>query len=595
MTNIGSINWGTVWSIVSNWAIPSWQVIFSFWDFTIITDCSNASSSNYLVRSLNARNDPSTKNIIENSNVFEGIDFISEKYGPKSIKLECYMQQVNWKSYNDMIIEIKDAFAEIKGICQYFYRWELMELECVKEWPIEFDLKSAFKTFTVNLVWVPFFSSKSLYTANWSISESSWLITMNNNSNRIHPEIEIEVTWWTAAWLAIWETSWQIRYVRCWQKWSEVSTSNIWVEIKAIEKNTWINKAAWIIPTHNISSPSWLAERVTDEIITNTVWFWKSSANALQYVQIDLWWTYDIEKLQVWHYYADNRIFKEVKFQVSVDWINWIDVFDSEVEGRYKERDTWKTVYLEENISTSRWKLVVDEEVTDGDVIYMNFLTWDVKKNWWDVNIFGTMPKLWKQSQVTVTWLNKYSYPVLNQIEDPMVWSTWSWQWAVDFDNEWYRVWHLFTSVSIDNLKQIVLNCRNEFAYSVRPTATLYTDTSKSTIIAQYEQNVYWWANLENDQLIYNIEWYWLDISSYSQIYMEVYINTISTIPNSSTWFWRWDRSASGGNWTSYDYDLQPLAYVFDWQLKWLDSDYESTAENINWFDFNIKYKNKYL
>jgi hypothetical protein len=65
-------------------------------------------------------------------------------------------------------------------------------------------------------------------------------------------------------------------------------------------------------------------------------------------VDIDLGHEHELTHLQIWHYYGDSRTYYGTKTQVSVDKVNWITVFDSEVSGRYVETSAGHTINLGE-------------------------------------------------------------------------------------------------------------------------------------------------------------------------------------------------------------------------------------------------------
>lgn len=58
-----------------------------------------------------------------------------------------------------------------------------------------------------------------------------------------------------------------------------------------------------------------------------------------QNVTIDLGGKYMIGKLNVWHFWHDQRTYHGTKTEVSEDGINWITVFDSAIEGEYMETE----------------------------------------------------------------------------------------------------------------------------------------------------------------------------------------------------------------------------------------------------------------
>lgn len=59
-------------------------------------------------------------------------------------------------------------------------------------------------------------------------------------------------------------------------------------------------------------------------------------------IKIDLKGTYTIDKIKVWHYWADGRTYHNTKTEVSEDGLNWTTIFDSAVSGEYKETEHGK-------------------------------------------------------------------------------------------------------------------------------------------------------------------------------------------------------------------------------------------------------------
>jgi len=140
---------------------------------------------------------------------------------------------------------------------------------------------------------------------------------------------------------SIWEeiSSW-IRYIRDWANGSNKSTRSHWVELQAIDRNTWENRALWksVIWEYEQKSSRYPYTRFTDGIATPKNWTeWKSWS---RWLQVDLWKLYDISEIHVWH--LKWRTFNETKTEVSADGVNWMTIFDSATEGTYKETSEWK-------------------------------------------------------------------------------------------------------------------------------------------------------------------------------------------------------------------------------------------------------------
>lgn len=46
---------------------------------------------------------------------------------------------------------------------------------------------------------------------------------------------------------------------------------------------------------------------------------------------------HDIEKVKIWHYFQDSRVYNDTRTEVSADGINWRVLYDSDLSGTYKE------------------------------------------------------------------------------------------------------------------------------------------------------------------------------------------------------------------------------------------------------------------
>jgi hypothetical protein len=88
------------------------------------------------------------------------------------------------------------------------------------------------------------------------------------------------------------------------------------------------------MPTSNYSVSN--ARYLTDESLYATHYTY-SSAGVHAYMELDLGDIYELDKVQVWHYYNDTRTYYGTKTEVSQDGINWYPLFDSEIDGTYQE------------------------------------------------------------------------------------------------------------------------------------------------------------------------------------------------------------------------------------------------------------------
>ncbi len=130
----------------------------------------------------------------------------------------------------------------------------------------------------------------------------------------------------------------KIRYIRNYLNGNSIDGYNRWVEIKAFD--VYGNNVAYykaVTANFTPSSSYKPLSALVDNNVNTASYITSAVVNKLEYVQIDLGDLYFIEKIIMWHYYGDNRIYHGNKLQVSIDGTNWITVFDSDVDGEYVE------------------------------------------------------------------------------------------------------------------------------------------------------------------------------------------------------------------------------------------------------------------
>ncbi|MDC0506134.1 S8 family serine peptidase [Candidatus Gracilibacteria bacterium] len=135
------------------------------------------------------------------------------------------------------------------------------------------------------------------------------------------------------------ETNSKIRYIRDWANGSNKSRWNAWKEIEAINRSTGeniaINKA--ITGLHQTSSNLPYPIVTDGEKIDDLFYSYIQPNSDASYLTVDLGDLYDIEKINIWHYYGDGRTYNGTKTEVSADGVTWHTIFDSAVEGTYAE------------------------------------------------------------------------------------------------------------------------------------------------------------------------------------------------------------------------------------------------------------------
>lgn len=205
MFNVWTINSGNINSREGENPLADLHThaILKYNSFVVIEAYKNMLHPNFLIKGINIKDDPDTNNITNISNLFEGVRFINEEYSLKKIQMEVLMIEDNGKKYNDLILEVKDIFADIRGVLEYYYRGEMMELEVVKDGAITFWIYKTFKTFTINWIWKPFFQSKEIIDFSWVSTSSQEIIKFLNKGHRIYPDFTIKSNWGVASWLKI--------------------------------------------------------------------------------------------------------------------------------------------------------------------------------------------------------------------------------------------------------------------------------------------------------------------------------------------------------------------------------------------------------
>jgi hypothetical protein len=138
----------------------------------------------------------------------------------------------------------------------------------------------------------------------------------------------------------------KVRYIRDYLNGSTANTTNHWVQIMAMAgtTNRALNKTVTASKTTNNLT------RITNGTITSTDF--ADSTAGLAWVRVDLGAVYDdIDILKVWHYYSDGRTYNATKTEVSEDGNTWTTVYDSAIDGLYKETAEGNIININGDIS----------------------------------------------------------------------------------------------------------------------------------------------------------------------------------------------------------------------------------------------------
>ena len=154
-----------------------------------------------------------------------------------------------------------------------------------------------------------------------------------------------------------------IRYIRDWLDGTGDDAENRWVECQVISDET--NIASGLLPKClksdgsiiELSNPSVYTDGAllpspggdTGEIETASLdeaLYYISVSEGKSCLELDLGTVRsDIDYIQIWHYYTDNRIFNH-ELQVSADGQNWTTLYDSRISGGYTETSQGNVHYL---------------------------------------------------------------------------------------------------------------------------------------------------------------------------------------------------------------------------------------------------------
>ncbi len=146
----------------------------------------------------------------------------------------------------------------------------------------------------------------------------------------------------------------KVRYIRDYLNGSDLITQNRWVEVKVFRNG--INIANGILPSASATPTRGSLSLITDGDTSSSSYV--ELPDGEQYIQIDLGAVYtDIDYIQTWHY--NNHTFNH-KLMVSEDGNKWIELFNSYIDGTYKETIEGKRIYI--NVLASSTKEYLEKQ-----------------------------------------------------------------------------------------------------------------------------------------------------------------------------------------------------------------------------------------
>jgi len=259
---------------------------------------------------------------------------------------EDYMQTVQNHGIKYTKVEYRDittnnwtTIFEMDNMSSYFFTFDLPQINEIGNYEVRMTIRSnegieatstkQFKVLDLRL-------SSSLEPSTIYASQSYKInATVSKDSQGVVAKIN---------------KSLKVRYIRDWTNGSTSNSGDHWVEIEAIDKagdNVALNKSV----TCGGTPPS--GSRPLSRLVDgdkNTYNYTYTSSGSPTYMQIDLGAVYELDKINVWHYYADGRTYYNTKTEVSVDGTTWYTVFDSAIEGEYQESAQGNSIDL-----TTQW------------------------------------------------------------------------------------------------------------------------------------------------------------------------------------------------------------------------------------------------
>lgn len=154
-----------------------------------------------------------------------------------------------------------------------------------------------------------------------------------------------------------------IRYIRDWLNGNSVNALNHWVECQVLTDSS--NIAFSLTPEAYDQNGNHIEadnlKTYTDDILIafdenkNPVdSSYITAESGKKCMQLDLGEVYtDIDKITVWHYYLDGRIYNH-KLEVSADGHDWHTLYDSDFSGGYAEKEEGRVYYISDNTVDSK-------------------------------------------------------------------------------------------------------------------------------------------------------------------------------------------------------------------------------------------------
>lgn len=137
----------------------------------------------------------------------------------------------------------------------------------------------------------------------------------------------------------------RIRYIKLASNGSNKNAGNHYAEVEAVDVDG-VNRALGrgLYTYSYMNTTAGKPSVVTDGDRSYTKYF--DNGEGSQWIVIDLGAVFNIAEIRIWRYYTDGRIYKNCVISVSLDNAEYTAVFDSSVDGEYKETASGYTISL---------------------------------------------------------------------------------------------------------------------------------------------------------------------------------------------------------------------------------------------------------
>lgn len=239
--------------------------------------------------------------------------------------------------------------------------------------------------------------------------------------------------------------------------------------------------------------------------------------------------------------------------------------------------------------SANIWNLIVQNNINNLDEVIIDYKNKTTSINAVKVKTFWGYEILQKWASLDLAFNQKEITPTYNTLS---TWGPSSNSYVVGNSYATQLIWQTFTTIAwLNFIKEITFYWNHDSTYaSVYFNLRIYTDIGKWTLLHSQDDKLWLWET--TNDFVFKIDWAGVDISSYTDFYVEIEMKAIAWI---TTWHYFFRRvTPNYAGWICY---LDWVAQADDIQIdiKWTNAAFVQTYENITNFDLDFTYNNKYI